>query len=75
MARIVGILLVALSAAGFGTPALFGRYAYADGMDALTILFLRFSPAAVLMLILLIARRGSRCRVVRYCSGSSAWEQ
>lgn len=57
MDRVVGILLVAASAAGFGTLAIFGRYAYADGMDALTISFLRFSLAAVLMLGLLVLRR------------------
>jgi len=56
MARFVGILLVALSAAGFGTLALFGRDAYADGMDVFTILFLRFSLAAILMLALLVFR-------------------
>ncbi len=53
----VGIFLVALSAAGFGTLAILGRYAYADGMDALTILFLRFSLAAILMLALMFLRR------------------
>lgn len=57
MNRLVGIVLVAVSAAAFGTLAIFGRYAFADGMDALTILFLRFSLAAVLMLALLFARR------------------
>ena len=59
MNRIVGIFLVAASAAGFGTLAIFGRYAYADGMDALTISFLRFSLAAVLMLGVLVVRRES----------------
>ena len=57
MSRLVGMMLVALSAAGFGTLPLFGRYAYADDMDALTILFFRFSLAASLMLALLILRR------------------
>jgi drug/metabolite transporter (DMT)-like permease len=57
VSRLVGMILVALSAAGFGTLPLFGRYAYADGMDALTILFFRFSLAASLMLALLILRR------------------
>lgn len=52
-----GMLLVALSAAAFGTLAIFGRVAYADGMDTFTILFLRFTLAAVLMLILLVVRR------------------
>ncbi|MEW6672510.1 MAG: DMT family transporter [Thermodesulfobacteriota bacterium] len=49
--------MVAVSAAAFGTLAIFARYAYADGMDALTILFLRFSLAAILMLALLLVRR------------------
>jgi drug/metabolite transporter (DMT)-like permease len=56
MNRIAGIMLVVASAAGFGTFAIFARYAYADGMDALTILFLRFSLAAVLLLPLLPLR-------------------
>jgi drug/metabolite transporter (DMT)-like permease len=57
VSRLIGMMLVALSAAGFGTLPLFGRYAYADDMDALTILFFRFSLAASLMLALLILRR------------------
>ncbi len=57
MNRLVGILLVVLSAAGFGTLALFGQFAYADQMDALSILFLRFSLSAVVMFALLLARR------------------
>jgi drug/metabolite transporter (DMT)-like permease len=57
MDRLVGIVLVVVSAATFGTLAIFGRYAYADGMDTLTILFLRFSLAAILMLALLFVRR------------------
>ena len=47
MNRIVGIILVVASAFGFGTLAIFGRYAYADGMDTLTILCLRFALAAI----------------------------
>jgi drug/metabolite transporter (DMT)-like permease len=57
MNRVVGMILVGVSAAAFGTLAIFGRYAYADGMDALTILFLRFSLSAALMAILVAARR------------------
>jgi uncharacterized membrane protein len=49
--------LVALSAAAFGTLAILGKFALAAGMDAPTILFLRFSMAALLMLALLAARR------------------
>ncbi len=59
MNPLAGIVLVVASAASFGTLAIFGRYAYADGMDALTILFLRFSLSAVLMAVLLAARRES----------------
>jgi len=54
--RIVGVSLVVVSAAAFGTLAIFGRYAYADGMDTITILFFRFSLSAVLMAALLAVR-------------------
>ena len=47
--RAIGILLVTLSAAAFGTLAILARFAYADGMDALTILSLRFSLAALVL--------------------------
>jgi drug/metabolite transporter (DMT)-like permease len=59
MNPLAGIVLVVVSATSFGTLAIFGRYAYADGMDTFTILFLRFSLSAVLMAILLAARRES----------------
>ncbi len=59
MNRIIGILLIIVSAASFGTLAIFGRYAYADGMDTFTLLFLRFTFAAVLIAILLFARKES----------------
>jgi drug/metabolite transporter (DMT)-like permease len=62
MKRLTGILLIILSAASFGTLAIFGRYAYAAGMDTFTVLFLRFSIAALVMAILLLARRESRPR-------------
>jgi drug/metabolite transporter (DMT)-like permease len=57
MNRLAGIVLVVISAAAFGTLGILGRYAYADGMDALTILALRFSFSAALLLALLAARR------------------
>jgi drug/metabolite transporter (DMT)-like permease len=50
--RLTGILLIAVSAALFGTLAILGRYAYADGMDTFTILFLRFGLAALLMAVI-----------------------
>ncbi|MBI5838603.1 MAG: EamA family transporter [Chloroflexi bacterium] len=59
MNRIIGIIFIAISAASFGTLAIFGRYAYADGMDTFTILFLRFTTAALVMFALLAFRRES----------------
>lgn len=55
--RAIGIGLIAFSAAGFGTLAIFGRYAYAAGMDAITVLFLRFGLAALVLFALLFLRR------------------
>jgi drug/metabolite transporter (DMT)-like permease len=57
MNRLLGVTLIALSAASFGTLAIFGRYAYASGLDTFTLLFLRFTFSAVLMAALLILRR------------------
>jgi len=57
MNRLVGIILVAISAAAFGTLGILGRYAYAEGMDALTIMCLRFSLSALVLLAMLAARR------------------
>src|SRR5512134_3910687 len=57
MKHLTGILLIAVSAASFGTLAIFGRFLYADGLDTFTMLFLRFGIAALLMTIILIARK------------------
>jgi drug/metabolite transporter (DMT)-like permease len=57
MKQLTGILLIALSAASFGTLAIFGRFLYADGLDTFTMLFLRFGIAALLMAIILFVRR------------------
>lgn len=57
MNRIIGILLIAVSAASFGTLAIIGRFAYADGLDVTTLLFLRFSFAAVLMFTWMLIRK------------------
>ena len=74
MKRLTGILLIVLSAASFGTLAIFGRYAYAAGMDTVTVLFLRFSIAAVVTAFLLAARRESlpRGRVLLQLIGMGA---
>jgi drug/metabolite transporter (DMT)-like permease len=57
MNRILGVILIIISAASFGTLAIFGRYAYAAGLDTFTLLFLRFTFAAILMAALLAFRR------------------
>ena len=57
MKRLSGILLIAISATGFGTLAIFGKFLYADGLDTLTLLFLRFAFAASIMTVILILRR------------------
>ena len=56
MNRLLGIILILVSAASFGTLAIFGRYAYAEGLDVFTLLFLRFSLAAIVITGLLILR-------------------
>jgi drug/metabolite transporter (DMT)-like permease len=54
MKQLTGILLIAISAASFGTLAIFGRFLYAEGMDIFTVLFLRFGLAALSMAIILV---------------------
>jgi drug/metabolite transporter (DMT)-like permease len=57
MKQVTGISLITISAASFGTLAIFGRFLYADGLDTFTMLFLRFGFAALLMSAILLARR------------------
>jgi drug/metabolite transporter (DMT)-like permease len=57
MRRIAGIILIAISAASFGTLAIFGRYAYSDGMNIYTVLFLRFGVSASFMTVILLLRK------------------
>ena len=56
MNRIVGIVLIITSAAAFGTLGILGRFAYAEGMDTLSIMSLRFTLAALVLLVLLVLR-------------------
>ena len=57
MRRLTGIILIAISAASFGTLAIFGRYAYAENIDTFTLLFLRFGFSASFMTMMLILRK------------------
>src|SRR5215208_2131060 len=74
MKQLTGILLIAISAASFGTLAIFGRFLYADGMDTFSMLFLRFGFAALLMTVILILRneRFPRGRVLWQLIGMGA---
>jgi drug/metabolite transporter (DMT)-like permease len=57
MKRLTGILFIVISAASFGTLAIFGRLLYADGLDTFSMMFLRFGFAALLMTFILFVRR------------------
>lgn len=57
MKRLLGVIFIVISAASFGTLAIFGRYTYANGLDTFTLLLLRFTFSAILMAGLLIIRR------------------
>lgn len=74
MNKIIGILLIALSAASFGTLAIFGHYVYADGMDTFTVLFLRFGVSASIMTFILLLRKESfpRGRILGQLIGMGA---
>ncbi len=55
--RWIGVLLIAISAASFGTLGIFARLSYTDGAEPLTVLLLRFAIAAPVMLVLMVMRR------------------
>ncbi|MBM4430886.1 MAG: DMT family transporter [Chloroflexi bacterium] len=55
--RLTGIVLIMVSAAGFGTLGILGRYAYAAGMNTFTVMFLRFCLSAAILAMLLVVRR------------------
>lgn len=74
MNRIIGILLIVLSAASFGTLAIFGKFAYNDGMDIFTVLFLRFGISASFMTVILLLRKENfpRGRILAQLVGMGA---
>ena len=55
--RWIGVLLIIISAASFGTLPIFTRLAYRAGADAPTILLLRYSIAAVVMIAITLVRK------------------
>jgi len=52
-----GVFLILISAASFGALPIFTRLAYQAGADAPTILLLRYTLAAVIMIALTLAHR------------------
>lgn len=53
MNRLYGVLLIMVSAASFGAMPIFARVAYSSGADPITVLFLRFSLATLLMTVVM----------------------
>ncbi|MDA8210871.1 MAG: EamA/RhaT family transporter, partial [Clostridia bacterium] len=54
MSKKTGTMLVALSAAGFASMAIFAKFAYAAGANVVTVLGIRFTLAALLLWIILL---------------------
>lgn len=57
MNKLWGVILVLISAVAFGAMPILANLAYADGATPFTLLFVRFSSAAIFMLALMAARR------------------
>jgi drug/metabolite transporter (DMT)-like permease len=57
MQRLIGVLLIAISATAFGTMPVFASFAYAANADPMTILFLRFAIASLCLLIFMMIQR------------------
>lgn len=53
----LGLLLVIISAAGFGFLGIFAKYAFAAGVNVITLSTLRFSVAAIAMWLVLLIKR------------------
>jgi drug/metabolite transporter (DMT)-like permease len=56
MDRLIGVFLVALSAACFGTNAVFARIGYDAGANPCTFLFIRFVIASLVMFLIVTVR-------------------
>jgi drug/metabolite transporter (DMT)-like permease len=55
--RLIGVFLVALSAACFGVNPIFARMAFGTGANPGTFLFIRYAIASVLMVVILAAKQ------------------
>jgi drug/metabolite transporter (DMT)-like permease len=56
MDHLVGVALIVVSASSFGAMAIFARLAYDAGTDPITVLFLRFTIAAVFMVAIMTVK-------------------
>ncbi len=56
MRRLIGISFILLSGISFGAMPIFARLAYASGVTPITLLFLRFAIASMIMLPFVLAR-------------------
>ncbi len=55
--RFLGVLFIIISAISFGAMPIFARLAYAAGVDPITVLFLRFSMAALVMILIMVVSK------------------
>jgi drug/metabolite transporter (DMT)-like permease len=55
--RRIGLVFIIISAASFGVMPIFARLAYNAGAEPITVLFLRFTIAAVVMNLIMVVRR------------------
>jgi drug/metabolite transporter (DMT)-like permease len=55
--RRLGFIFIIISAASFGVMPIFARLAYTAGAEPVTVLFLRFAMAAVVMNLIMVASR------------------
>ena len=55
-ARLAGSICIVASAAGFGAMPIFGKLAYAEGVDLPSLLFLRFALAGGLLAVVMLMR-------------------
>ena len=69
MERVVGMGFIAISAVGFGMMPLFANIAYQAGATPVSVLFLRFSIAALIMLgitiyvVLIVISSNQKCHM------------
>jgi drug/metabolite transporter (DMT)-like permease len=57
MRNLSGVIFVCISAVAFGCMPLFAIYAYAAGVDPVTLLFLRFLTAGLFMLLVMLVKK------------------